>query len=325
MKICIVGPGSMTIPPRGWGAVEILIDDYRKNLVAMGHEVSIVNTRDRNLIVWLVNSLNPDFVHVQYDEFAEIVPHLNCKKVALTSHYGYLEQPNRWDPGYVDIFWNCVNAGAHMFSLSPGIADMYRMGGMSESKVHVVPNGVRCDLFSFSEECKRPNESVYLAKIDPRKRQSKLQEIQGLKFVGNCVDPQFNTGSPNYLGEWSKSRIYSELTEFANLVLLSDGEAHPLVCLEAMSAGLGLVLSRPAVANLDLTLPFITVLSEDDILDKDKVSESISKNREISVTMRKEIRDYAETFDWKRIVSDRYIPLVEAILNEDNRKLQSHG
>ena len=39
MKICIVGPGILPIPPSGWGAVEILIDDYRKNLEALGHEV----------------------------------------------------------------------------------------------------------------------------------------------------------------------------------------------------------------------------------------------------------------------------------------------
>ena len=32
MKFCIVGPGIQPIPPTGWGAVEILIDDIRKSL-----------------------------------------------------------------------------------------------------------------------------------------------------------------------------------------------------------------------------------------------------------------------------------------------------
>ena len=32
MKICIVGPGIMPIPPTGWGAVEILIWDYKETL-----------------------------------------------------------------------------------------------------------------------------------------------------------------------------------------------------------------------------------------------------------------------------------------------------
>ena len=31
-----------------------------------------------------------------------------------------------------------------------------------------------------------------------------------------------------YLGEWSKDHLYNNLTEFGNLILLSDGEAHPL-------------------------------------------------------------------------------------------------
>ena len=39
---------------------------------------------------------NSDFVHVQYDDFVEIVPYIQYP-CAITSHFGYLEQPNRWD------------------------------------------------------------------------------------------------------------------------------------------------------------------------------------------------------------------------------------
>lgn len=310
MKICIIGPGVMPIPPKGWGAVEILIDDYRKTLEGLGHHVDIVNTRDPQLIVALVNALNPDFVHIQYDEFSAIVPHLHCKNISMTSHYGYLEQPDRWDPGYRNIFWSFVNTTAKLFCLSPGIADVYKRAGVPEDRVFVVPNGVRTDLFVFEESCKYPNSSLYLAKIDPRKRQSKLQNIKNLYFAGNCVDPSFNTGSQNYLGEWDKEKLYSKLTEYANLVLLSDGEAHPLVCLEAMSAGLGLVISKYASANLDLSLPFIDVIQEEDIGDTSHVATVIENNRLKSIAMRKEIREYAKTFDWKLIVEKEYLPKV---------------
>ena len=44
MKIAIVGPGIMPIPPTGWGAVEILIWDQKLALEELGHEVRIVNT-----------------------------------------------------------------------------------------------------------------------------------------------------------------------------------------------------------------------------------------------------------------------------------------
>jgi len=315
MKICIVGPGAMSIPPQGWGAVEILIEDYRKTLESLGHRVEIVNTRDPNLIVGIVNSLQPDFVHIQYDEFVFLSQYFHCKKVAVTSHYGYLEQPNRWDPSYRNIFWGFVNANIDVFCLSSGIAEVYKKANIPQEKLHVIPNGVRTDLFHFTEKCNKPNESVYLAKIDPRKRQSQFQGVSGLKFVGNCVDPKFDVSSPDYLGEWKKSQIYEGLTDFANLVLLSDGEAHPLVCLEALSAGLGIVISEYASANLDTSLPFISVIPEKDIDDKRLVESAIIENRNASVKMREQIRDYAKNFDWSHIVSDVYVPKVLQIMS----------
>lgn len=307
MKICIVGPGVIPIPPKGWGAVEILIDDYRKTLETLGHEVHIVNTRDLNLLVWMVNNINADFVHIQYDEFVNVIPYIQCKNIAITSHYGYLEQPNRWDPGYVNIFWGFVNSPAKIFCLSPGIADVYLRAGVPSERVVVIPNGVRTDLFRFDETCKYPDESIYLAKIDPRKRQAQLQNIPGIKFVGNYADPLFDRSDVNYLGEWSKGTIYENLTNFANLILLSDGEAHPLVCLEAMSAGLGLVISEVAKANLDLSLPFIDVIPEDKINNTSFIQDVIRKNRQVSIEKRKEIKQYAETFDWNKIVSNLYL------------------
>lgn len=307
MKICIVGPGTMPIPPKGWGAVEILIDDYRKNLIDLGHQVEIVNTRDPNLIVGLVNALNPDFVHIQYDEFIVVAPHLKCKNVAITSHYGYLEQPAKWDPGYKNIFWNFVNSDVRIFCLSSGIADVYRKAGIPDSRLSVVPNGVRTDLFAYNDICEFPERSLYLAKIDHRKRQSNFQNIPNLYFAGNCVDPNFNTQNERYLGEWSKDVLYNNLTKYANLVLLSDGEAHPLVCMEAMTAGLGLVISEYSTANLDTSLPFIDVIYEKDVQDIEKISSIIKSNREKSASMRKSIKEYSQTFDWKRIVKDVYI------------------
>ena len=43
MKICLVAPGIMIIPPDGWGAVEILIWDYFNELLKLGHDVNIIN------------------------------------------------------------------------------------------------------------------------------------------------------------------------------------------------------------------------------------------------------------------------------------------
>ena len=74
MKISIVGPGIMPIPPTGWGAVEILIWDSKNALEKLGHEVQIVNTQSPVEILQQINSFRPDFVHVQYDDFIELCP-----------------------------------------------------------------------------------------------------------------------------------------------------------------------------------------------------------------------------------------------------------
>ena len=62
MKISIVGPGIMPIPPTGWGAVEILIWDQKLALEELGHEVQIVNTASGIEILKEINELS--LIHI---------------------------------------------------------------------------------------------------------------------------------------------------------------------------------------------------------------------------------------------------------------------
>ena len=119
----------------------------------------------------------------------------------------------------------------------------------------------------------------------------------------------------NFLGEWSKQHLYENLTNYGNLVLLSDGEAHPLVCLEAFAAGLGVVISEWASANLDTSMDFIAVIQEDQISNIDYVEQKIIENREYSIKNRNQILDYARTFDWKKILTKHYIPNIEKLIH----------
>jgi glycosyltransferase involved in cell wall biosynthesis len=309
MKICMVGLGQNPIPPIGWGAVEILIWDYKQILEKMGHELIIVNTADKNEIIRICNSENPDFIHVQYDVFWDICESFNCKNVAITSHYGYIDQENKYDYGYSQIFNGFLSFGnTKIFALSPSNAEKYLKYGFDSNRIKVVPNGVREDLFRFSDECEYPDRSIYLAKIEPRKRQRLFHNIPNLYFAGRNSDSQYNGN--NHLGEWSKDYLYNNLTRYANLVLLSDGEAHPLVCMEAMSAGLGLVISEWASSNLNRDLPFIDIIPEYRIDDITYVEEIIRSNREKSIVMREEIRNYVtENFSWEKIIKNHYLPL----------------
>jgi glycosyltransferase involved in cell wall biosynthesis len=302
MRIAIIGPGIMPIPPSGWGAVESLIWDYATELKELGHDVRIINTPNPNEIVNSVNSINPDFVHLQYDNLFFVMPHINCKNKAVTSHYGYIDQKNRYG-GYQQIFDGFVNSDFRIFCLSPEIMEIYRQAGVSEDRLELTPNGARSDLFRYSEETKFPDKSIYLAKITDRKKQYLYQDFESIDFAGNIDDYRFDTGRKNYLGEWSKEHLYDNLTNYSNLVLFSDGEAHPLVCCEALMAGLGLVISKVCSANLDTDLPFITVIPDEKLNDVDYVKEKIKENQEISNKMRKEIRQYAlDNFSWKKVV-----------------------
>ncbi len=318
MKISIIGPGIMPIPPTGWGAVEILIWDSKNALESLGHEVQIVNTKDSNKILEQINSFNPDFVHIQYDEFIPLYPYINYPK-AITSHFGYLEQPEKYG-GYINVFNAFAQFRPNIFCLSQGISDTYRkLLDYPEDRLFVTPNGVNLNLFSYTENPKHSEKSIYLAKIDYRKRQYLFQSIESLWYAGNNHDERFDPNK-NYLGEWDKETLYSELTNYGNLVLLSDGEAHPLVCMEALSAGLGVVVTEWGIANLDLSKKFITVIEEERIHDIEYVESKIIENREYSISHREEILEYSKTFSWEKTITDRYIPAMESIIEIEKTK-----
>ena len=313
MRISIIGPGIMPIPPTGWGAVEILIWDQKLALEKLGHEVDIVNTQSPVEIIQQVNQFRPDFVHIQYDDFIQIYPYIQYP-CAITSHFGYLEQPKKWDYYGRQIAQPFGEIKPNIFCLSDGIADTYLINlGIPHEHLFVTPNGVNVDNFRSTISPEFPDRSIYLAKIDYRKRQHMFQSIRSLYYAGNTADPRFDV-SNNYLGEWSKDTLYTHLTEYGNLVLLSDGEAHPLVCLEAFAAGLGVVVSQWAAANLDTDKGFITVIPEDKISDIKYVEEMIVKNRNYCNNNREEIIEYAKEFDWANVVDKYYVSAMETII-----------
>jgi len=152
-----------------------------------------------------------------------------------------------------------------------------------------------------------------LGKIDKRKNQAKYQGITDIDFVGGCHDNLFDKTNPNYLGEWSRDQIHEHLTDYSNMVLLSSGEADPLVVKEGLIAGLGVVVNRSSAENLDTTLDFITIIEDNKMDDLEFISEKIKENREICILKRKEIREYGiSQFDIKNEVY-KYIKLVYSL------------
>ncbi len=316
MKICIIGPGFSQIPPVGWGAVEIVIWDTANILRELGHKVDIINTTDPQEILKTINQINPDFVHVHYDDYVFLYPYIQFPK-AITTHYGYLERPEMYG-GYSYKANGFANIRPNVFALSQGIKKVYQnLMRIPEDNLYVVPNGVTNDKFRFTDSPKFTDRSIYLAKVDYRKRQCLFQNIPSIYYAGNIVDERFNANE-NYLGEWSKEDLYNNLTDYANLILLSDGEAHALVCMEALAAGLGLVISEWATANLDLNKDFITVIPESKIIDLEYISSKIEENRKISLQKRNQIVEYSKQFSWKKQIQNYYIPAVKKVIQKFN-------
>lgn len=316
MKIVLIGPGIMPIPPTGWGAVEILVWDTKIALEKLGHEVLIINTKNGRQIIDEINTFRPDFVHVHYDEFVPLVPFIQYPN-AITSHFGYLERRQQFN-GYVNVANEFMRVKPNVFCLSEGIEKVYNIM-FDISTTYITPNGVNIDEFNFVSDPEFPDRSIYLAKIDYRKRQHLFQSINSLWYAGNIADDRFDKGK-NYLGEWSKDRLYNELTEYGNLVLLSDGEAHPLVCMEALAAGLGVVVCQWGKANLDTDKEFITVIEEKHINDIPFIEYEIEKNRKYSVEHRDEIREYSKKFDWTTTIEKHYLPNVKKVIEKHGQK-----
>jgi glycosyltransferase involved in cell wall biosynthesis len=312
MRLVIIGPAT-PIPPIGWGAVESLIWDYTHYLEQeFGMKVLIIHQNGEEEIIHKVNQFEPDIIHIHYDNFWHLWDKFQCKKVIVTNHYAYIESPQRRNH---EITQGIAFSGAMIHCLSPGVQKVYtREYQVPIERTFVLPNGADTNKFRYTDTPVYTKYSIYLAKIDYRKRQSIYQDLLDLHFVGNYEDPMFNPIRPNYLGEWRKEQLYQSLTEYPNLVLLSDGEVHPLVCCEALICGLGLVVSEAAAANLDRTKPFIEVIPNEKLFDLGYVHQAIQKNRNISLQYRQQIREYGlQEFSWRNILT-KYIDYLRVLL-----------
>jgi len=325
MRIALVRPGKIPIPPRGWGAVEAVVHEVSVRLKQRGHDVLVVSGRDADRIVHQVNEFAPDFVHLHLDQYHRILQRFDCPNKAITAHYPFLEQVTPQDSYAKETLAPVVAArDVHIFALSEAAASAYVRFGVAPERVRVAPNGVDVQAFRFSASPRLPDRSICLGRINPRKRQKLLQSYAcDIDFVGPVKRRRkrwfrfwkkkgFDAEAPDYLGEWTREEVRERLTDYPNMVLLSKAEAHSLVCMESLAAGLGLVVSERATAYLDLSKSFIDVIPERKVADRDYVCAAVRANRLKSIEMREEIRDYARQFSWESVL-DRYCAAVTEI------------
>ena len=78
MKIALIGPGILPIPPSGWGGVEALMWNHYNELIKKDIAVDIFNTKDVSSVANHINNTDYDFIHLHYDVFTEFFNyHLN--------------------------------------------------------------------------------------------------------------------------------------------------------------------------------------------------------------------------------------------------------
>lgn len=310
MNIALIGPGILPIPPDGWGAVESLIWDYSLELDELGHEGIITNTQDWDEIISELNSDTFDFVHLHYDVFYPLLDRIQeetkIKKLGMSSHYPYIDQQHMHQKdGYDKIFDFVIkNNKYYIFCISKKDYNTFKDNGANEDFLILSENGANHKRFEYSNNPIKSNKSLYLGQIYHRKKQWLYQDIDCIDFVGKIMGQTPFDPTKNYLGEWSDEYKRQNFTHYGNLVLLSDGEnGTPLVVKEAMINGLGVVISKYAAHDLTDDLPYVTVIPDDKLENIDYVREKIEENREISLSMRNEIRQYAiDNFSWESLV-----------------------
>jgi glycosyltransferase involved in cell wall biosynthesis len=310
VNIALIGPGILPIPPDGWGAVESLIWDYSLELSELGHDGIITNTQDWDEILHDLNSDHFDFAHLHYDVFYPLLDRIQnetkIKKIAMSSHYPYIDQPHmhRQD-GYDKIFDFIINNNQYyIFCISKKDYNTFKENGANEDLLILSENGANHKRFNYTKNPDNATRSLYLGQIYHRKKQWLYQTIDCIDFVGKIMGKTPFDPTKNYLGEWSDEYKRENFTHYGNLILLSDGEnGTPLVVKEAMINGLGVVISKYAAHDLTDDLPYVTVIPDDKLENIDYVREKIEENREISLSMRNEIRQYAiDNFSWESLV-----------------------
>lgn len=293
-KICFLAPGERTIPPQGWGALETVVWNQYSELQKLGLDVHILNEKDPSKVISAVRELNPTIIHLHYGSHYDLMPQFNCRKI-VTNHDGSFKFSGKFHDTVVRRFlYDC-----EFFCLSEYERRFFTRIGISQNKVKILPNGVTTKNFRTTLTPEKEIKSICVGRIDERKRQHLLQQrLLNIDFVGEVATDKFDATDRNYLGSWTREQIYHNMTDYANLVLLSSSEnCAPLVCLEALSAGLGLVISEACIESLDLSKPFIKVIPEDKLTDVDYIEEALKINRMVSVARREEIIEYAKSRD----------------------------
>jgi glycosyltransferase involved in cell wall biosynthesis len=319
MKMAFVAGGYIPTPPAS-SSILNLIQEYKYHSEKNGHRVDIFNDPDVGQVIATINAGNYDFVHLHAGGFVDEFNQNLQQRFCFTSHAGHLFQLDQWDDVFKQEFQGYLKAPG-IISLSPASKKLFVDAGYA-GYISTQINGV--DTSKVDRQPQGNGKAICLGWIQPRKQQRLLAAtVDGkvsIDFVGTLDDPDFIEGTTTkYLGVWSLEDVYKWLTKYSCLVLISSGEVAPLVVLEAMAAGLCLVISESASANL-ASKDFIKILPDNILTDPtpahqqivcDSIAELIARNE----SYRSEIVAYAQaTFDFSNTI-ENYDRIINEFIN----------
>jgi glycosyltransferase involved in cell wall biosynthesis len=268
MKITLVGPGTLPIPPDGWGAIETVIWELSQALAEAGHDITILN-RSGVLAALRARPWQADIVHVHFDahlpmwrKLARVLPF----RLIATTHSP--RAAGEWSDQDERSFSVLLQCSRHL-ALSEQIADNLRRRN-PRIQVVVVPNGVAVNTFTIRSSGN--GRAICLGRWEQRKQQAELCEfLSGVPevpcdFVGPGLEAAVTLPASHlrHLGEWTRDQVRERLTEYSVLLVPSAAEAHSLVTIEAAAAGVPVVVTPEAAANLPGDAPWCRVVALDD-------------------------------------------------------------
>ncbi len=320
MRFALVGLGRNPIPGKFMGSIENIIWQYKLHLEQLGHQVDIYNSIWIHEVLYELNRKNYDFIHLHSDIHAcQLNAHLQ-KPYVLTSHGGcfpkFVPGQNDFYPAFNYLYQDSLQADGNLV-IHSAILDKYRHSNYSGWLGHL-RNPVETELFSWKGQGN--GRAVYVGKIAPRKRQAQIAKLLAGKVELDFIGPWDKLDEPNfrpgknccYLGEWSREQVHTNLTDYSCLVLLSGAESAPLVTIEALAAGLSVVVNQGSSGNLD-PQPFITVLPDEES-DPETITKTIDQAIGANPQYREAAREYAVNHFNYPVVVQEYLHLADEFL-----------
>ena len=309
-----VAHGDHPLPPAGWGAVENLIWQFYTRIQGRGHQVHLVN-RKRFGAVFEVLRLSlrgeADIVHCHAEKPIPMLSWLaRWRKFMLISTTHQPISNSQLTKSNEKAIRRCQYAPYHLV-LRDDIKDLILDRNPSAICATQV-NGA--ETAEFKCRALGNGKAIYVGRIQERKGQNRtalLLKDSGIEchFVGPVMEDVTISDElrAKMVGSWDREKLHDHLCDYSCLILLSEAEGQPLVVIEALAAGIPVVVSPDAAWNLDTSKPFIFVA-----VDDNQVVEMVRRAISVRDQYSAEIRAYAqEVFDYD-VVIDNYLRQVQS-------------